>query len=147
MVEVDAKTRVGSHIVLYDGICGLCNNFVKFVVRHDQNQKFLFASLQSDFAYRALSKHNRNPKDLNTIFVIVDYGLKSERLLVRSKGAIYVLSELGNAWRLCALFNLFPDSLLDAAYNLIAKYRYSWFGKYDSCQMPDTATSTRFIEV
>jgi predicted DCC family thiol-disulfide oxidoreductase YuxK len=147
MVEVNSKTRVGSHIVLYDGICGLCNSFIKFVVRHDQNQKFLFASLQSDFAYRALSKHNRNPKDLNTIFVIVDYGLKTERLLVRSKGAIYVLSELGNAWRLCALFNLLPDSLLDAAYNLIAKYRYRWFGKYDSCQMPDSETSTRFIEV
>jgi predicted DCC family thiol-disulfide oxidoreductase YuxK len=147
MVEVDAKTRVGSHIVLYDGICGLCNNFVKFVLQHDHNQKFLFASLQSDFAYRALSKHNRNPKDLNTVFVIVDYGLKSERLLVRAKAAIYVLSELGNAWRLCALFNLLPDALLDAAYNLIAKNRYSWFGKYDSCQMPDTATMTRFIEV
>lgn len=147
MVEVDAKTRVGSHIVLYDGICGLCNNFVKFVLQHDHNQKFLFASLQSDFAYRALSKHNRNPKDLNTVFVIVDYGLKSERLLVRAKAAIYVLSELGNAWRLCALLNLLPDPLLDAAYNLIAKNRYSWFGKYDSCQMPDTATMTRFIEV
>jgi len=147
MVEVNAKTRVGSHIVLYDGICGLCNNFVQFVLRHDHTQKFLFASLQSDFAYRALSKHNRNPKDLNTVFVIVDYGLKSERLLTRAKAAIYVLSELGNAWRLCALLNLFPDSLLDAAYNLIAKYRYRWFGKYDTCQMPAADTSARFIEV
>jgi len=147
MVEVDSKTRVGSHIVLYDGICGLCNNFVKFILRRDQNHKFLFASLQSDFAYRALSKYNRNSKDLNTVFVIVDYGLKSERLLLRAKAAIYVLSELGNAWRLLALLNLLPDSVLDAGYGLVAKNRYSWFGKYDSCQMPDTATSERFIEV
>jgi predicted DCC family thiol-disulfide oxidoreductase YuxK len=147
MAEVDSKTRVGSHIILYDGVCGLCNSYVKFVVRHDKSQKFLFASLQSDFAYRALSKHNRNPKDLNTVFVIVDYGLKSERLLVRAKAAIYVRSELGHAWRLFALFNLLPDTILDAVYNLIAKYRYHWFGKYESCQMPDTATSTRFIEV
>jgi predicted DCC family thiol-disulfide oxidoreductase YuxK len=147
MAEVDSKTRIGSHIVLYDGVCGLCNNFVKFVLRHDQNQRFLFASLQSDFAYRALSKHNRNPKDLNTIFVIVDYGLKNERLLLRAKAAIYVLSELGNGWRLCALLNLLPDSLLDGVYNLIAKYRYKWFGKFDSCQLPDADESKRFIEV
>jgi len=147
MVEVDRKTRIGSHIVLYDGVCGLCNNFVKFVVRHDQNQKFLFASLQSDFAYRALSKHSQNPKDLNTVFVIVDYGLESEHLLTRARAAVYVLSQLGVGWRLFALVNLLPDSLLDFAYNLIAKYRYQWFGKYDTCQVPDSESSERFIEV
>ncbi len=147
MVEVDRKTHIGSHIVLYDGVCGLCNNFVKFVVRHDHSQTFLFASLQSDFAYRALSKHNCNPKDLNTVFVIVDYGLKSERLLLRAKAAIYVLSRLGVGWRFFALLNLLPDSLLDFTYNFIAKYRYQWFGKYDACHVPDSESSERFIEV
>jgi predicted DCC family thiol-disulfide oxidoreductase YuxK len=147
MIEVDSKTRIGSRIVLYDGVCGLCNRFVKFTLSRDKGKKFLFASLQSDFAYRALSKHNRNPKDLNTIYVIVDYALKSERLLSRAQAAIYILSQLGGAWRLFTLIGFFPGSLLNGLYDLVAKYRYQLFGKFSSCVVPDEEAVQRFIEV
>jgi predicted DCC family thiol-disulfide oxidoreductase YuxK len=147
MLETESKIKTGAIIVLYDGVCGLCNQFVQFVLKRDPERKFLFASLQSDFAYRALSKHSCSPRDLNTVFVIVDYGRPNERLLVRAKAALYVLSKLGNGFCLLGLCNLVPAPILDLAYNLVAKNRYRWFGKFESCFMPDSNFSERFIEV
>jgi predicted DCC family thiol-disulfide oxidoreductase YuxK len=147
MVDADTKIKVGSRIVLYDGVCGLCNGWVKFVLRRDRKNKFLFASLQSDFAYRALSKHNRNPKDLNTVYVIVDYALPTERLLSRAKAVIYVLSEMGGYYKFVGLFNALPEGFLNFGYGLVARMRYQLFGKHDSCMMPEPESSKRFIEV
>ncbi len=147
MIDLNSTIKVGTAIVLYDGVCGLCNRFVKLVLSQDRAELFMFASLQSDFAYRLLSKYGADPRDLNTLYVIADYGLPTERVLSRAKAAIFVFSQLGGLWSLAKLLNLAPDFLLNACYRVIASSRYKLFGKYDSCLMPDPQLKERFIEI
>jgi predicted DCC family thiol-disulfide oxidoreductase YuxK len=147
VININHTIKVGSAIVLYDGVCGLCNRFVKFVLSKDRREIFMFASLQSDFAYRLLGKYSADPRDLNSIYVVADYGLPTERVLSKSRAAIFVISQLGGIWTLVKLLNLAPGFLLDAAYRLIASNRYKIFGRYDACLMPDQQTKERFIEI
>jgi predicted DCC family thiol-disulfide oxidoreductase YuxK len=84
-------------IILYDGICGLCNRVNQFVLRRDPEGVFRFASLQSAVAGRILARHGANPEDLDTVYVVVDYELPEERLLPRSDAVIFILKQLGAA--------------------------------------------------
>jgi predicted DCC family thiol-disulfide oxidoreductase YuxK len=147
MVEIENKIKLGGAIVLYDGVCGLCNRFIQLILRYDHTHKYMFASLQSDFAFRILSKYGANPRDLNSIYVIANYGLATETVLSKAKAAIFIFTNLGGIWRLLGLLNLVPEVLLDAGYNLVAANRYKLFGKYDSCLMPNVQVQERFIEV
>ncbi len=81
-------------ILLYDGVCGLCNRLVQFVLRRDPAGVFHFASLQSALAARILARHGADSRDLNTLYVIVDYELAGERVLIRSDAVIFVLKQL-----------------------------------------------------
>ena len=103
-LELASVTRYGgASIVLYDGVCGLCNGAIRFVWRRDPAGRFRFASLQSRFAREVLSRHQRDPRDLDTMYVIVDYDEPAERLLEKAAAVLYVLRELGGIWRLGAL--------------------------------------------
>lgn len=147
MIDLNSRIKAGSAIMLYDGVCGLCNRFVKLVLTYDHSKRFMFASLQSDFAYRLLSKYGSDPRDLNSLYVIADYGLPTEKLLSKARAAIFAFAQLGGLWRLTNLLNLLPEFLLNAGYRLIASSRYRLFGKYDSCLMPAPQLKERFIEV
>ena len=147
MVETQGKIITGANILLYDGVCGLCNRFVKLILEKDSTKRFFFASLQSDFAYRVLGKYDKNPKDLNCIYVVIDYGLPTERVVAKSQAAIYALSRLGGLWALLGLARLIPGLLVDYFYDFVAKNRYKLFGKYDACLMPDPTAADRFIEL
>jgi predicted DCC family thiol-disulfide oxidoreductase YuxK len=125
-------------IILYDGVCGLCNRFVQFVLRHDRKDQFRFAPLQSNFARTILERHSLNPEVLDTVYVVFDYGQSSERLLSRSEAASAVLKELGGVWRLWAkLLDFLPKRFRDWRYALVARNRYRFFGKYETCPLPD----------
>ena len=96
-------------IILYDGVCGLCNRLVQFVLKHDSQDRFRFASLQSDFAAQVLRRHGAAPDDLDTMYVVIDRGLREERITSRSDAGITVLRELGGGWAaLGAALRLFP---------------------------------------
>ena len=84
-------------IILYDGVCGLCNRVNQFVLRRDPEGVFRFASLQSAVAARILARHGANPEDLDTVYVVVDFELPEERLLPRSDAVIFILKQLGAA--------------------------------------------------
>src|SRR5882672_12779000 len=99
-------------IILYDGVCGLCNRLVRFILKRDRRDVFRFASLQSDFAAQILRKHAASPKDLDTMYVVLNHNQPTERLLARSDAATYVLQQLSRLWRIsAALFQMFPRSL------------------------------------
>jgi len=134
-------------IFLYDGVCGLCNRFVQFILRRDRNAIFRFASLQSSVAARILTRHGANPTDLDTVYLVVNHELPDEYLLSRSDAVLFVLSQLGRLWRAVAsLLQLLPKVLRDPAYNTVASHRYRIFGRFDVCTLPRDADHTRFLD-
>lgn len=134
-------------IVLYDGVCGLCNRLVQFILKRDRNDRFRFAALQSDFGRRILLRHGRDPEILDTVYLVLDHTEPTERVLTRNDAVATVLEQLGGFWRVAAtLFRLFPRSVRDRQYNLIARNRYQIFGKYDACPLPDPKLRHRFID-
>ena len=132
-------------MILYDGVCGLCNRLVQFVLKRDQRDHFRFASLQSDMASTTLQRHDRDPRDLDTVYVVVDYGQPAERLLARSDAILFLLDRLGGVWKLAALGKVVPRILRDGVYKLVATNRYRVFGKYESCMLPEPQHRAKFL--
>jgi len=137
----------GRHLLLYDGVCGLCNWLVQLVLAHDPDGAFQFAALQSDAARRALAPFGAGPEDLDTVYVIDSYATPNARLLSRGRAALFVFSHLSGPWRLLRLFGVLPSPVLDWGYGLVARHRYRIFGKYDTCPLPDAAVRRRFIDL
>jgi predicted DCC family thiol-disulfide oxidoreductase YuxK len=134
-------------IILYDGVCGLCNRFVQFILRRDRSGVFRFASLQSRIATPILSRHGTNPSNLDTVYVVVNHELPEEYLFSRSDAVLFVLKQLQGQWRLAAfLLQLLPKFLRDAAYNVVARNRYRIFGRSEICTLPSDQDRSRFLD-
>ena len=134
-------------IVLYDGVCALCNRFVTFVLARDRAAAFRFASLQSEYSRTTLVRHGRNPRELTTLVLVLDPGLPTERLFDKSSAALEVLKRLPGGWRgLGHVITLAPAPVRDWLYGLVARTRYRTFGKYDVCPVPASAVRDRFLD-
>ena len=134
-------------ILLYDGVCGLCNRLVQFTLRSDRSAVFRFASLQSALAARILARHGADPGDLDTVYVVVNHDRPDEYLLSRSDAVLFVLKELGGVWRVDVfLLRLIPKFLRDWAYNVVAQHRYRVFGKSEVCILPGERDRGRFLD-
>ncbi len=132
-------------VILYDGVCGLCNRLVQFALKHDRQACFRFASLQGADAARILQRHDIDPNDLDTFYVVQESG---ERLAARSDAVISVLHELGGFWATIAVvLRILPKSLRDGGYGVVARHRYRIFGKYESCPLPEAKYRDRFLDV
>ena len=132
-------------VILYDGVCGLCDRSVRFVVAHDRAGRFRFAPLQSTYASAALVRHGRAARDLDTVYALFDPGEPGERLFAKSDAAIAVLGALGGRWRIAALARIIPRTWRDAAYDWVARHRYRWFGRFDQCAIPAAELRQRFV--
>jgi predicted DCC family thiol-disulfide oxidoreductase YuxK len=137
-------------ILLYDGVCGLCNRFVQFVLRRDPDGIFRFASLQSAFAASILARYNLGRADLDTVYVVVnrDSQQPPEFLLSRSDAVLFVIKQLGALGRSVAFpLQLLPKFVRDRAYNAVARRRYRIFGKFESCRLPSAQDRSRFLDL
>jgi predicted DCC family thiol-disulfide oxidoreductase YuxK len=135
-------------ILLYDGVCGLCNRLVQFILRRDRHAIFRFASLQSALAAGILARHGANPSDLDTVYVVLNHELPDESLLSRSDAVLFVLKQLGGPWRPAAsLLQFLPKFLRNAAYNAIARHRYRLFGRSEVCTLPRDQDRSRFLDL
>ena len=134
-------------IILYDGVCGLCNRLNQFTLSRDKRGVFRFAALQSSFARELLTRHDANPDDLDTFYVVTDHGGAAERLRSRARAALYVLRVLGGPWRIFTVFGILPTFMLNLGYRFIARTRYRLFGKHDQCLLPEPGWKERFIAV
>jgi len=135
----------GKHLILYDGVCGLCNGLVRFVIPRDRRERFRFAPLQGETARRTLANFGRTPDDLDTFYVIADFDGGAPRLYERDRASIFVLGSLGFPWMLAVAFRLLPGFLRRWGYNYIARRRYRWFGKFDTCPLPAPEVRQRFL--
>jgi predicted DCC family thiol-disulfide oxidoreductase YuxK len=134
------------HLLLYDGVCGLCNWLVQLVLARDRSGQFHFAALQSTQATAALAAFGARADTLDTVYVVERYRSPAPRLLSHGRAALFVFSRLGGPWRAVTVLGLLPSAVLDWGYRLIAQHRYRLFGRYDACPLPGPGVRQRFID-
>lgn len=127
-------------ILLFDGVCNLCNGAVRFVLERDTGSYFRFAALQSDAGRRQLEAHQMPADELASLVLIED-----GRVYVRSEAALRVARRLGYPWPLLWALRWVPLGARDLVYDWIAAHRYRWFGKRETCAVPATETRARFL--
>jgi len=130
----------GKIIILFDGVCNLCNGAVQFIIKRDPSSKFLFSSLQSEYGQSQLLKFGLDPMILHSIIV-----LENEKIYERSDAALKITSRLSQPWPFLKIFWILPRFFRDWVYDLIAKNRYKMFGKKDNCMIPTPDTRARFL--
>ena len=136
-------STVPERLVLYDGVCGLCDRTVQFLLRVDRGQILRFAPLQGDTAAAIRTRHPRLAGIDGIAYLKSANG--TEELDVKSTAVLKILKEAGGAWGLLAGFLLVPRTFRDAIYDWVARNRYRWFGRYDSCPLPGAAVRARFL--
>ncbi len=127
-------------IILFDGVCNLCNGAVQFVIKNDKKKLFRFAALQSEIGIELSKKYNLPSDTMNTFVAIIN-----DKSYTRSTAALEVTKMLGGILSLAYVFIIVPPLIRDSVYNWIAKNRYSWFGKQESCMIPTPELRDRFL--
>lgn len=128
-------------VILFDGVCNLCNRVVQFVIKKDKKKQFLFASLQGKAGQEVLKKYNLPADDLNSFTL-----LEGDHIYTRSTAALRVLKKMSGRWRLLYAFIIVPKFIRNAVYNRIARNRYKWYGKRNECMVPTLELKERFLE-
>jgi predicted DCC family thiol-disulfide oxidoreductase YuxK len=128
-------------IVLFDGVCHLCTSTVQFIIKRDPHGYFTFASLQSEVGRTLLAKHGLQPDALDT-FVLVE----GSRCFTRSDAALRVAQHLSGGWALLRVLSLIPKPIRDWGYTVIARHRYQWFGRRETCMIPSRDILDRFLQ-
>ncbi len=146
---VATKAAEGRALMLYDGVCGLCNNSVRFVMKRDRRDRIRFAPQQSALAEALLGRHGIDREAMlgtNSVYLALDYDSPSERLLSRSDVPANLLLLLGGGWGVLARILLaVPKFIRDAAYNFVARHRYLVSKRYESCPLPLPAERAKFL--
>ncbi|WP_221566947.1 thiol-disulfide oxidoreductase DCC family protein [Alkalihalobacillus sp. TS-13] len=129
-----------SKVLLFDGECNLCNGIVQVVIKRDPKVQFKFAALQSETGQRLLEEYNL-PHTFDS-FILIEDG----KAYQKSSAALRVTRHLNGAWRIFTVFKIIPTPVRDVVYNFIARNRYKWFGKRESCMIPTPDIKSRFLE-
>ncbi|MBZ9631762.1 thiol-disulfide oxidoreductase DCC family protein [Salegentibacter sp. LM13S] len=129
-------------IVLFDGVCNLCNNAVTFIIEHDKKDVFRFASLQSEIGKKLVEERGMDPEELDSI-VLIDPGVAYYR---KSTAALEISRELSGGYSLLKNFSFIPEGLRDGIYNFVANNRYKWYGKKESCMIPTPKLKSKFLD-
>ena len=135
-----ATPGTGGGIIVFDGVCALCNGWVDFLLARDRRQHYRFAAMQGTAGRRLLGAQGLDPDDPASFLLLDGQGAHTD-----TDALIRVLSGLGGAWRVAALGRLLPRAVRDRLYRLVARNRYRLFGRRDACRMPEAAQRHRFI--
>ncbi|RED49415.1 thiol-disulfide oxidoreductase DCC family protein [Seonamhaeicola aphaedonensis] len=128
-------------LILFDGVCNLCNSAVQYVIKHDKKDLFLFAPLQSDIGQNIIKHYNI---DSNTIDSILLY-TPEQGITYKSTAALKVAKQLGFPRNLAAIFFIIPTVLRNWVYDYIARNRYKWYGKKEACMIPTPELKRKFL--
>ena len=138
-MSADGQVARG-RVIVFDGVCVLCNGWVHFLLRHDRHARYRFAAMQSDSGRALLSRHGLDPDD-PVSFLLVDQG----RAWTDTDAIVQVLAGLGGPWRLARAIAWCPRALRDRLYRWGARNRYRWFGRHSQCLLPTPEHATRFL--
>ncbi len=128
-------------IILFDGVCNLCNGAVQFVIKRDKKGSINFAPLQGDYGQQLLKQHHLPMEEFNS-FLLIENG----KVYAQSTAALKVCKYLTGGWPLMVGFIIVPTFIRNGIYRWIAKNRYKWFGKKDACMIPTAELKSRFIQ-
>lgn len=129
-----------SPVILFDGVCNLCNGSVLFIIKRDPRSQFYFAALQSDFGNKQLKNFGLPATELNSVLLI-----KGGTLYQKSNAALEIAKHLSGLWPALYIFKIIPPFLRDGIYTWVARNRYRWFGKKDACMIPTPELKSRFL--
>jgi predicted DCC family thiol-disulfide oxidoreductase YuxK len=132
----------GKKIILFDGVCNLCNSAVQFIIKRDKKDSFCFAALQSEVGQKLLLERGIDVSKIDSI-ILIDPGVA---YYTKSEAALTIGTELKGYRTLSKLFMLVPNSLRNIVYDLIARYRYAWFGKKEACMVPTPELKAKFLD-
>ncbi|MBS1773761.1 MAG: DUF393 domain-containing protein [Bacteroidetes bacterium] len=127
------------HVILFDGVCNLCNGLVQFIIKRDPQKKFSFASLQSMYAQQLLQKYHAGDNIDSIVYI------KHEKYYTRSRAALEICRDMRRLWPLLYACIIIPPFIRDAVYDLVARKRYQLFGQRNECMIPSAETKDRFI--
>lgn len=130
-----------TYIVLFDGVCNLCNSTVQFIIKRDKHNQFKFSSLQSEYGQNFLKERNLDSSDFKSIILYEP----EVAYYTKSKAALKIAQNLGFPYNLLSVFLMIPSFIRDWIYSLVSKYRYHLFGKKDSCMVPTPENKRKFI--
>lgn len=138
ILQIMSAVTPNQPIIFYDGLCGLCDRSVQFVLKHDKKALFKFSTLQGAFAEKTL----KGPVSMNS-FILLYRG----KVYRESAAALHTFRLLGGLWRLLFVFIIVPGFIRNTIYRYIARNRYRWFGQFEQCRIPSPATQSRFIDL
>jgi predicted DCC family thiol-disulfide oxidoreductase YuxK len=138
------KTTVpkDKQLILFDGVCNLCNSSVLYVIKRDKKDKFLFAPLQSEIGKEIISDFNIDTQKTDSILL---YNPENKTITYKSSAALRIAKQLGFPLNLMILFIIVPPFIRNWVYDYIAKHRYRWFGEKESCMIPTPELQSKFI--
>ena len=141
MIFAQKEGMNSEKIILFDGVCNLCNSTIQKVIENDAKNQFKFASLQSEFGQNFLEKNNLSQRDFNTM-ILVD----GTSFYTQSDAALRIGKELKGIYQFSGLLFIFPKFIRNSVYNFVSKNRYKWFGKRESCWLPTPELQQKFLQ-
>ncbi len=140
MEDLHKKKSLNYEIILFDGVCNFCNASINFVIDHDSEKHFKFAPLQSEIGQEILTKFHKNTEDFDSVIL-----LKDNQLYEKSEAALEITKHLSGFWKYLSIFKVLPTFFLNFFYDIVAKNRYKFFGKSETCRMPTAELRERFL--
>jgi predicted DCC family thiol-disulfide oxidoreductase YuxK len=130
-------------LILFDGVCNLCNSSVLYVIKRDKKNIFLFAPLQSEIGIHIIQKFNIDTKVIDSIII---YNPENDSIHYKSTAALKIAWQLGFPTNILAVFLVIPSFIRNWVYDFIAKNRYKWFGQKEACMVPTSELKSKFLE-
>lgn len=128
------------HILIFDGTCNICNAWVQFILKRDRQDKFRFAALQSEIGSNLAKETGLFDQNIDSMVY-----LRDNKILTKSTAGLYALKELGGLWHIFFILIIVPKSIRDFFYSMLARYRYSLFGRQEKCFIPTESSRHRFL--
>ena len=134
--------EVGKKIVLFDGVCNLCNRSIQCIIKRDKNDEFRFATLQGEIGQQLVQERKIDTSKVDSI-ILIEPGVA---YYTKSTAALKIGQYLGGFWKITNVLNLIPRQLRDIVYDWVARNRYGWYGKKDVCMVPTTEIRAKFLD-
>ena len=141
-MENEKQLPEGKMLILFDGVCHFCNDSVRFIMKRDKNKLFYFASLQSELGTKMTKERGIDTDKIDSI-ILIDPG---NAYYIKSTAALEIASHLSGAWSLLSIFKYLPENFRNWFYDFVARNRYDWFGKMETCPMPKPEERSRFLD-